>query len=65
MGIHLFEEDELMVDRMAYPIDPRMKKIDIVGAKHIFLNREENLAGCLDMPRQRIIIIAFLQQKPL
>lgn len=36
--IHSYDTDELHADRLAFPIDPRMKKIDIDGATHIYEN---------------------------
>ena len=36
--IHLFDHDERMVDKLAYPVDPRMLREDIVGATRIYKN---------------------------
>ena len=36
--IHVLEEDQRLIDKMAFPIDPKMKKIDIEGAINIYPN---------------------------
>lgn len=36
--IHLLTIDRRLIDKMAYPIDPRMKEIDIDGAVNIYPN---------------------------
>ena len=38
--IHLYDTDELGVDRIAFPIDPRVKEIDVTGACHIYENEK-------------------------
>ena len=38
--VHLFDYDERMVDKLAYPVDPRMIKEDIVGATQIYPNED-------------------------
>ena len=36
--IHLYDKDEVGVESLAFPIDSRMKQIDIDGASHIYKN---------------------------
>lgn len=38
--IHLFEEDELMVDKIAFPVDRRILREDLEGATRIYKNSE-------------------------
>ena len=38
--VHLFDHDERAVDKLAYPVDPRMEREDIVGATRIYPNAD-------------------------
>ena len=37
--VHLFDVDERAVDKIAFPVDPRIKSIDIEGATGIYKNK--------------------------